>query len=131
MTKKLSIPLVVLMSAIILSIAMVTYLAPLQIAKGGETACPKLQAARDNLFAKDPNHPGIPGLDRAIANNCPVVGNDNCAQDFGLGGEFPSQCYSDTQACSDGGAFACLEPSVTCDSSYGGAKPVCGIFLPS
>ncbi len=129
MTKKLSIslvlPILILMVATIVAITMII---PAQIAKGGETACNDLQAAREKLAAKDPNHPGLTGIDKAIANNCPDVGNDNCAQDFGLEG-FQSQCYSDTQACSDAGAAACLEPSPTCDTNYGGAKPVCGVFL--
>lgn len=124
MTHKLTFPLAVLA----LALALVAYLAPGSVVRGGEQACPALKEARDKLVAKNPNHPGLPGLDKAIANNCPDVGNVSCAQDFGLEGVV-SQCYTDTTACAAGGAAACLEPSPTCDSATSGTQPVCGVHL--
>lgn len=125
MDKKLLLVLMVAVVALGLSVA--SYL-PTQVAKGGEAACPALKTARDKLFARDPNHPSLPGLDKAIANNCPAIGDANCAQDFGLTG-VGSQCYTDSTSCAVSGALACLEPSSTCLTSSGGTKSVCGIFL--
>lgn len=124
MTKKLTIPLAVLLSAIILSVAMVTFLAPLQIAKGGEAACIKLQEAKARLVEQNPEHPGLEGVNKAIAENCPVVGA-GCGAEFGLG-DSPSQCYSNTESCTADGNELCVEPAVTCPA----AQPVCGINLP-
>lgn len=125
MSNKLSIPLV--LSILALVVAGLAYLSPTQVAKSGEAACPALKEARDNLFAKNPNHQGLIGLDRAIANNCPDVGDANCGQEVGLEG-FPSQCYTDDVSCTAAGAFACFE-SVTCTTLTGGTQITCGVSL--
>ena len=126
MFNKLSIPVV--LSVLALVVSGFAYLSPAQVAKSGEAACPALQEAYDKLTAKNPLHPGLVGLDKAIANNCQDIGNVNCGQDFGLDG-FTSSCFTDTESCVAAGVPLCLEPSSTCSTASGGTKTVCGVSL--
>ncbi|GEM_PF-7006978 len=127
MTKKLSLSLVIVLVALVISAA--SFLTIGQVAKGGEASCGALLEAKARGVK---TQRALDAIDKALAlNSCSGPVGPNCAEaDFAMPG-FNAQCYVDFTTCATDPLVAvCLEPSPTCDAqlSTPTGQASCGVL---